>query len=219
MGFSQREAFWRGRLKILDAGCGRSPVQFLLAELKNEVHGIDPFENVGWHGIDRSLMKNFGVNVTYKVEGMENISYPDNTFDRVFCLSVIEHCRAGSVAMKDNVLFKEGLSPQTKADRKLQAQMMREMVRVLKPGGLLIVTVDFTLPQEEFFFEANVDVKNLIENADGASLLTPPSHRNFYGYDGFDLESIKKDPSVEIVHYAGLYSTAVGFVLKKVSNV
>ena len=92
-------------LKVLDAGCGKSPIQFALAKLGCETYGIDPFESVSWHGIDRKLPSLYGVKVAYKVEGMEKISYPDNYFDRVCSVSVIEHCRTkdsrGQSAAKD----------------------------------------------------------------------------------------------------------------------
>ena len=45
-------------------------------------------------GIDRRLAKKYGLNIEYRVEGMERISYDDGTFDRVVSASVLEHCRA-----------------------------------------------------------------------------------------------------------------------------
>jgi len=84
-------------MAVLDAGCGRAPNQYLLAELGCRVSAIDPMENVGWHGIDRRLAEKFGLTIDYRVEGMEKISYPDETFDRVMSVSVIEHCRARAV--------------------------------------------------------------------------------------------------------------------------
>jgi SAM-dependent methyltransferase len=209
----------RGKLTILDAGCGRSPVQFFLADLGHNVHGIDPYENVPWHGIDRSLMKKFGLSITYRVEGMEDIGYPDNTFDRVFCLSVIEHCRAEGAGMKDNQTYKEGLTPQSPEDKRLQARMMREMARVLKPGGLMIVTVDFTLPHELFLLEANVDVKNLISDLASMEVVGEFDPSRYWGFDEFKLENITKDVGVEIISYMGLFTTAIGFVLRKGDNV
>jgi len=70
-------------MSIMDAGCGKFPVQFLLADLGMQVTGVDFFENVGWHGIDRSLTKRFGSRIEYYRESMDNLRFPDNVFDRI----------------------------------------------------------------------------------------------------------------------------------------
>jgi len=84
-------------MTFLDAGCGHSPIQYFLADLGIRVSGIDPVENAAWHGIDRRLARKFSLDIDYRVEGMEKISYPDESFDRVASVSVLEHCRAKRV--------------------------------------------------------------------------------------------------------------------------
>ncbi len=69
-------------MSILDVG-GKSPIQFLLADLGCNVYAIDPNENVEWHGINRKLAKFFNCTIEYRKEGGDSISYDDNTFDRV----------------------------------------------------------------------------------------------------------------------------------------
>ena len=53
-----------------------------------------------------------------------DINFPDNYFDRVFCLSVMEHIPVD-----------------------LWKRCIKQFERVLKPGGRLIVTLDMSTPQ------------------------------------------------------------------------
>lgn len=195
-----------GRLKILDAGCGKAPVQYLLAELGHEVYGIDPREDVSWHGIDRSLAVRFGLNIEYRVEGIENISYEDNAFDRVFCLSVLEHCRAGSC--DDLVRL------QTDEDSRYQGLLMKQLARVLKPGGILLVTVDFNLPTPNFPLEANINCQNLIES-NSLKICGEIEEGKLYGSQAFDIQKVLDDADVDIVDYKNTLQTSVGIKLKK----
>ncbi|MFC1563556.1 class I SAM-dependent methyltransferase [candidate division KSB1 bacterium] len=132
-------------MKILDCGSGRGILQFYLASKGIEVHSIDISDcrskitkklsrllnNLGIRnqldpeGVHRKLNRKYKVNVSFTRESAEELSFPDNTFDRVFSISVIEH-------MPDNVIMRS----------------MREMERVLKPGGLLLLTFDYH-PEEE----------------------------------------------------------------------
>ncbi|MBL8025795.1 MAG: class I SAM-dependent methyltransferase [Fibrobacteres bacterium] len=194
-------------LSILDAGCGRAPLQYFLAEMSMKMSGIDPNENVGWHGIDRRLARKYGVDIDYRVEGMEKISYPDESFDRVMSVSVIEHVRACHV--KDELL-----TPQCEADRLLQGKMMQEMARVLKKGGLLIITIDVMYPAEGIILEANINVKNLIESS-GLQLVGPEPEAGFYGYDNFDMQAILRDNEIDVQDYTGVKGTSLGLILRK----
>ncbi len=194
-------------LKILDAGCGRAPVQFILADLGMDLTAIDPNENVGWHGIDRRLALKYGLKINYQVEGMEKISFPDESFDRVISVSVIEHCRA--VAVKN-----EARAPQVKADRELQGRMMKEMVRVLKKGGLLVVTVDFLFPMNGVILESNLNIKNLIE-ATGLTLVNEDFKKQLYGYEDFNIDNLMKIPNLIAKSYSGVTATSIGLVFRK----
>jgi len=197
----------RPGLKVLDAGCGRAPIQFVLADLGMDLTAIDPFENVGWHGIDRRLSEKYGIKINYRVEGMEKISFPDETFDRVVSVSVIEHCRA--VGVKNEIKV-----PQVDADRVLQGKMMKEMARVLKKGGLLIVTVDFLFPKGGVVLESNVHIKNLVESS-GLFLLNGELKNDLYGYNGFQIERLMRQPNLVVQSYSGVTGTSIGFIFRK----
>lgn len=194
-------------LKILDAGCGRAPMQYILADLGMEVTAIDPNENVGWHGIDRRLAKKYNLPISYRVEGMERIDSPDESFDRVISVSVIEHCRA--VPVKN-----EARAAQVEADRKLQANMMKEMVRVLKKGGLLIVTVDFLYPVGGAILECNLNMKNLVEST-GLVLLNNDFKDNLFGYNGFSINRLMQQPDLVAQSYSGVTGTSIGLIFRK----
>ncbi len=106
-----------------DIGCGTSPFTLLLAEKTGRqcVTGFDPDERNDLEspfGANRSFLKSHGI--VFERNDMRKLNAADSTFDRVFCLSVLEH-------LDEPAIWQEG---------------MREMVRVLKPGGRLILTVD-----------------------------------------------------------------------------
>jgi len=110
-------------MKVLDVGCGMSPFLIYLGKAGLKCYGVDP-DNVIHHDGLWGYDKNFGKPYILETrkENMSEISFPDNFFDRVFCLSVMEHLKKGEVI--------EGL---------------KQMKRVLKPGGLLLITVDLGL--------------------------------------------------------------------------
>lgn len=115
--------------KCLDVGCGRTPFTIYLKEIsKCDVTGVDP--DVFQAGIRH---KGFGVSLEFvnktglkiKQGTFENLPFPSNSFDRVFCISVIEHI-----------------------PRSIRSRGMQEIARVLKPGGRAIITVDINMHSE-----------------------------------------------------------------------
>ena len=102
---------------VLDAGCGNG---------KNMKYFIDKCNIVG---IDKSsnlvqICKNNKFNVT--VSHVENISYPNNTFDYIICIAVIHHIE----------------------QEEMRISAIRDMLRVLKPGGKILLTVWAFEPDE-----------------------------------------------------------------------
>ncbi|NOK63606.1 MAG: hypothetical protein GFH27_549297n54 [Chloroflexi bacterium AL-W] len=105
----------------LDAGCGVTPLAHTVAMRGVHVEACD--------GDKRQIseMQRFrperiyGTEVRYKTQDLTKLTYRDATFDAVSCVSVLEHIPA----------------PQDQ-------QAIKELMRVLKPGGVLVVSVDFT---------------------------------------------------------------------------
>jgi len=130
----------REGMKVLDCGSGRGMLQFYLSSKGMDVFSVDISHNrsklfkrigelLGKIGIDysidpyivhRTLNRTYKTNVTFRHESAAAMSFPDAYFDRIFCISVIEHMDDATIAGS-----------------------MREMERVLKPGGLLLLTFDF----------------------------------------------------------------------------
>ncbi len=104
-----------------DIGCGMSAFTLYLKE-KCTVIGVDPdlfekgIKNLGT-GVNKEYIKQTGLNIV-----RNTLDFQDGTFDRVFSISVIEH-----------------------VPRRITPSLMREMSRILKPGGLMIITVDVNI--------------------------------------------------------------------------
>ncbi|MEE2710443.1 MAG: class I SAM-dependent methyltransferase [Gemmatimonadota bacterium] len=97
---------------LLDIGCGDG---FLFTHLEGRTHGVDLY------GMDLShrrltITKNRGFPVRVLDGNAENIPFSDDTFDIVICTEALEHLIAPPVAL-------------------------HEIKRILKPGGLMILTV------------------------------------------------------------------------------
>jgi len=148
-----------GPRSVLDVGGGGSPFAPWLASMGHEAHVVDPSLDQGrffawdpargaWRNTrtlaKRTALRLAGIRTlwglpsngahggrTDRVEdgaasgprywpySAHRLEFPDARFDRVFCLSVIEHI-----------------------PRDVWPACMREMARVLKPGGRLIMTMD-----------------------------------------------------------------------------
>ncbi|MBI2910199.1 MAG: class I SAM-dependent methyltransferase [Chloroflexi bacterium] len=143
----QAAALDQNGLNILDVGGGGSPFAAYLAEKGHSCHVIDPSMNRGlglgrrrdkglyWDLrslVFRPVLRCIGITsswglpwrrsrstVRYYAYSATDIKFADRSFDRVFCLSVMEHI-----------------------PRHLWRRCMEEFERVLKPGGRLILTLD-----------------------------------------------------------------------------
>ena len=109
-------------MKVLDVGCGRAPfLPYLGKVIGCKAHGVD-YDGSGcvedglW-GCDEGFNAEYNFTVK-KADAREHIPFSDNHFDRVFCINVVENMN--------------------NADEVRRA--VKEMVRVLKPRGLLVIT-------------------------------------------------------------------------------
>jgi 2-polyprenyl-3-methyl-5-hydroxy-6-metoxy-1,4-benzoquinol methylase len=96
--------------KILDAGCGPGTYGLMLAQQGNEVTGVEIAP--GGVIIANERAKQKGVTFKAQVGDLEKLPFPDNTFDVCYCGWVLHHFPDISVAIS-------------------------ELVRVLKPGGII----------------------------------------------------------------------------------
>lgn len=110
-------------LKILDAGCGGSFLLSYFLKHEYEIHGVDLTDCPRRSGLH------------FQKADIRKLPFPENFFDRVFCISVLEHIWKVPGRVADN--------PMT---------AINELIRVLKPGGLLSVTTDINRGNWYFLF-------------------------------------------------------------------
>lgn len=99
--------------RVLDVGCGDSIFPVYLASLGHSVTAVDL-------EFTTNLGELHALATEYVRADMTALPMEDEEFDAVFCISVIEHLPEAQVPLA-----------------------MREMQRVLKPGGRLLLTTDY----------------------------------------------------------------------------
>ncbi len=119
-------------MKILDVGSGISQFPIYLASKGHDVISIDNDE-ILMERLSPKLAEWAGTKVNYVIGNATEIKFADNTFDRVFCISVLEHLEEESVNGKLVNYHKKNLD----------VKAIHEMLRVLKVGGLLVLTFDW----------------------------------------------------------------------------
>ena len=105
-----RHIDWAGKT-VLDLGCAGGFMAEALAQKGAVVTGIDPAAEA--IKAARTHARQSGLNVAYDVGVGERLPYADEAFDAVVCVDVLEH-------VKD------------------LAQVIREIARVLTPGGVFL---------------------------------------------------------------------------------
>jgi len=94
---------------LLDVGCGDGSFAELVADRYDAIYGVD----INRRALAVAMLK--GVRVCKLNLNQLGLPFPDNEFDTVTCLDVIEH------------VFEP-------------AELIREMARVLKPSGTLLIS-------------------------------------------------------------------------------
>lgn len=121
-------------MRVLDGGCGGSPLLPYLAKREVECYGVDSGAQEAKQTWQDKILLACGVRyqsgfqdgrlpgfppIVFRKEALESMSFGDAFFDRIFCISVMEHISVEN-----------------------QARAVKEMALVLRPGGLLVMTVD-----------------------------------------------------------------------------
>ena len=90
VGFIKERSSMEGK-KVLDVGCGGGILAEALNELGANVTGIDASENT--IGVAKTHSKSIGSDVRYIQNTIEEFtsSYPDERFDVITCLEMLEH--------------------------------------------------------------------------------------------------------------------------------
>ena len=109
--------------RYLDAGSGVTPLANVFAKRGVDAHSCD--YNAGLIEQLRNFQPGriYGADVGYSAQDLTRLSFPDASFDAISCISVLEHIPAPS-----------------------DQRAIAELLRVLKPGGVLALTLDYTPP-------------------------------------------------------------------------
>jgi SAM-dependent methyltransferase len=175
-------AFFSGNVRpgldVLEIGGGVSGFQFALARAGCRVTNVDPgmdLEPVSWRvdeGTIRRLNKLYGTDVVLRNTDIEHADLADSAFDVVFSISVLEH-------LGEDVM----------------CSIVREAYRVLRPGGIFVLTIDLFLDVQPFSdlrenqYGSNVNVRKAIEAAPFAVEIGIPSQ--LHGFPEFDRTRIQ----------------------------
>jgi SAM-dependent methyltransferase len=109
--------------RVLDIGSPKLPSLFIWQRLGAEVYATDLFPyffDEYYHYSGRLRRSNSAPAYHIEQQDARQLRYPDNYFDRVYAISVLEH------------IEEQG-----------DSKAMREIARVLKPGGRCCLTVPF----------------------------------------------------------------------------
>lgn len=99
--------------KVLDIACGEGYGVKMLADIAEAVMGIDIDRETIYHAINKYRQNN----IDFQVGSVDKIEQPDQSFDLVISFETIEH-----------------------VDHVTQKIFLREVERILKPGGLFIIS-------------------------------------------------------------------------------
>ncbi len=167
-------------LRLVDVGGGFSGLPFVLSKGGADVTIVDPFLAYGLRNpyegqsppdVIRRLNRAYRTNVDLIQSTLEHADIPNESCDRVICVSVIEHL-----------------------DESARQSLMREVERILKPCGEAVFTVDLFLDLQPFTnvkanqYGSNVSIRELVDATQLGLYFGDRSE--LYGYDEFDSSMI-----------------------------
>lgn len=153
--------FAKPEMRILDAGCGVTFFPFFL----NQRYNVTCVDQDDYVDMFRAINEKQNTSVNFIRSALNSLPFPDDSFDVLYCISVLEHT--------DNY-----------------PKILDEFKRVLKPGGLLIVTFDIALNDNDWGLDIS-SARALIQQMQGLFELS-------YSVQNFD----------EDISEPTLYSTA-----------
>jgi 2-polyprenyl-3-methyl-5-hydroxy-6-metoxy-1,4-benzoquinol methylase len=125
------------KAKILDAGCGVTFFPFYL----NSDFDVTCVDQDDYDTIYNNINKTLNTNVKFVRSGLNHISFPDESFDAIYCISVLEHTNN-------------------------RTEILKEFCRLLKPNGLLVITFDISLnSNSDYLAISALDSSQLISDA------------------------------------------------------
>lgn len=153
--------FMRADDVVLDAACGIShPFKFYALDKAREVVALDNDPRIlRKEAIQADVVNDFGqaqvglvtdryfTDIQYVLAPLEKMSLPDKKFDRVFCISVLEHVQdwCNQYRFLNRFHFLRSVVPHG------IPIILGEFKRVLKDDGLIVLTFDYPTINIDYF--------------------------------------------------------------------
>lgn len=179
-------------MRVLEVGGGLSGFQFVLSKSGMHVTNIDPgMDRLGWPVNKETfsqLNSLFNTDVTLLNQGIEEARLEANSFDRAFCISVIEH-----------------MPPQT------AKIALNKVYNTLRPGGMFILTIDLFLDVFPFtqkienLYGRNISVQQLLNET--SFEIIHGDKQELFGYLEFESTGILENLPQYLI--GGLYPVLV----------
>lgn len=112
--FDDFKKYFNNKDKVLDFGCGNGRFYDLIKDLEPEYYGVDLSSSLLSLAQQKIPRGHF-----YEIDENLNLSFANNYFDVIVCLATFHHIPS----------------------KELQFQLLKEFFRVLKPQGILIMSV------------------------------------------------------------------------------
>ena len=124
------------------------------------------------------------LNISYTYENLSNLSFKDNYFDTITCISTLEHIGF------NNEIYNYGRFKSKKIDKKQLKKALINLKRVLKKNGKLLISIPFGkrgIYENMQQFNAT-DLKNILNH-----LKLKKKEIDFYMYDNNNWIKCKKE--------------------------
>ena len=148
-------------MRVLDCGGASSPLVFYMAKMGVEVTTVDlqedPVENT------LKVASAMGWRITARVMDLTQMDFPNDSFDRVVSISVLEHM-----------------------DDELKVKGIREFARVVRPGGLVGISFDYG----QGVWEGHRPIRSI---EDIHQFFVEPSGLSIYGNEPWDTNPLETD--------------------------
>ena len=92
--------------------------------------------------------------------------------------------------------------------------MISEMVRVLKPNGICVITVDYQILRTNDDLNSEINVANLL-NTKGVELEGIRNKDQFPGEPDFNYIKLIENSDISISSYVNVLTTSIGLTLRK----
>jgi len=192
-------------MRVLDVGGGLSGLQFVLCLEGCEVTNVDPearqtertWSRKSSFGVPltpehhQRLNDIFDTDVRLVAKRVQDLDEPDGSYDRVVCLSVLEHVPADEAR-----------------------SMLQAMSRLLAPGGRCVLTIDLFLDVVPFgvldrnTWGTNLDLHRLLDGLDLRLEVGEPSE--LHGFPQFTVARVAElVPDLVMGHFSALTQSLV----------